>query len=530
MSTKPPAGSAAEAAGIRSDLTRLARDSGIMLVGAVVSAVGGFLLVVVVTRRLGPTRAGVFLEAVALFSIISVVAELGADDGLLRMLPRSLALGRARDVPRLLAVALGPILLIGPLFGLSLFVLAPQVANAFARGPREAAALVSPIRVLAPFVTLAALSVVLLAASRGFGSVMPYVLVDNVGKPLVRPLVAWVVLVAGLGPTAVSIAWAAPIAAGLAVAAIAVARRLRDTRAAAEGPVRPASQIGGEFWRFALPRGIAGALAIGLTWIDTLLVGGLRGVREAGIYAAATRYLVVGMVAIQAIQLAVAPMLSTLFSRHELQRARMVYRTATQWLVLGAWPLYLTMALFGPVLLRAFGAEFGAGQGVLTALSLAALAVTGAGPSQMVLLMAGKSGWTLANTAASLVLNVVLNLLLIPRMGIEGAALAWVVSLVFNNVVSVVELRTLVGVSPFGRGLAVVAGSALACFGAVGLAVRLAMGPTVLGLLVALAVGAAAHLAILWRARSLLNLRVVRDVIRARGRRPGPLVAADPQP
>ena len=60
---------------------RLARAGALNLAGMVAGGLLGFLVVVVVTRGLHTVRAGVFLEAVALFSILSGAVEFGADDG-----------------------------------------------------------------------------------------------------------------------------------------------------------------------------------------------------------------------------------------------------------------------------------------------------------------------------------------------------------------------------------------------------------------------------------------------------------------
>ena len=75
------------------------------------------------------------------------------------------------------------------------------------------------------------------------------------------------------------------------------------------------------------------------------------------------------------------------------------------------------MAVFAPVLVQVFGDGFGGGAIVLTILSLAMLASMACGPVDVVLLMGGRSWWSAGNTMVALTLNVVLNLILIPRTG-----------------------------------------------------------------------------------------------------------------
>ena len=90
--------------------------------------------------------------------------------------------------------------------------------------------------------------------------------------------------------------------------------------------------------------------------------------------------------------------------------------------------------------------------GVLAILSLAMLLASATGPVDWVLLMGGKSGWNLLNTALALAVNIALNLVLIPRIGITGAAIAWAASIIVNSVVPLLEAWLLLGMHPFNLG------------------------------------------------------------------------------
>jgi O-antigen/teichoic acid export membrane protein len=60
----------------------------------------------------------------------------------------------------------------------------------------------------------------------------------------------------------------------------------------------------------------------------------------------------------------------------------------------------------------------------------------------------------MVDNVAVLGLNIMLNLILIPRMGVVGAAIAWSVSLVAVNAAKVIQVRLVVGVRAEGLGLA----------------------------------------------------------------------------
>src|SRR6185312_5907713 len=97
-------------------------------------------------------------------------------------------------------------------------------------------------------------------------------------------------------------------------------------------------------------------------------------------------------------------------------------------LMLLTWPIYLLFAVFSTDLLRIFGHRYTVGANVIIILSLTMLVATWCGAVDVVLGMAGRSVWTMNNAIAALVADLVLNIILIPRMGIVGAAIAWAVA------------------------------------------------------------------------------------------------------
>jgi O-antigen/teichoic acid export membrane protein len=507
------------------DLRRLASGGMLNLVGSVVGAVLGFVLVVVFTRGLGPGGSGALFEAIALFLILAELATLGADTGLLRGVPRVLALERRAELAPTISAALWPVLGIGSAIALGVIVSAEHVGDLLIHGPEHAAG-VTYLRILAPFIPLAAATTVALSGTRGFGSMLPYVALDRIGVPLVRPMLAGMAIAAGLGPAAMALAWVLPVAVEFPLALAILGRLVRTTKRT--GPARPTRELAAEFWRFAAPRGAAGMFQILVLWLDVILVGAFLAASAAGVYAATSRLAMIGMFAAQAVQMAIAPQISALFSRNDRAGAQRLYTIGTGWLMAPSWPLYILLAVFAPVVLRLFGPEFVRGQTVLVILSLAMLFNLGTGNVNVILLMAGKSWWNLCNTLVSLVINVGLNLLLIPRYGITGAALAWATSILWQNLAPVFQLRRAYRIQPFGPGWAIVAGASLACYGGLGILLRAALGPTVPALVVTAVLGTVLYGAILWTVRRPLQLTTFLGSVRFRGGKE-PVAPSSPQ-
>ncbi len=500
----------------RSDLRGVARNGALGLVGAAVAALGGFILTTVVARGLGATGAGRFFQAVALFSMVSSVAACGADTGLVRALSQARARRRRRELGRTVLVALLPVLCCGVAAAAVMALLAGPLARSVLHVPGS----VNLVRALAAFVALGSVGTVLLQGTRGLGSVAPYVAVQNVAIPALRPLLIGALLAFGVGATGVTVAWGGLLVPATLAGGALLIRALRRVRPADDPLPRPWSAIASEFWRFAGLRGLAAIVDVTLLWFDVLLVGALRTPREAGIYAAASRFITTGTLVMQAMRLGTAPQISDLVTRREYDRTETIYKTSTQWIVASSWPLYLALAAGGPFVLQLFGPSFTAGADALAILALAMLVNLATGNVETVLLMSGCSRYILTNKLVAIALNITLNLLLVPHHGIVGAALAWAASIVLDNVAAALEVRWLLCFRGYGRGTVAAAVSAAVCFGGLGLVFRTFVGAGAGPVFGYLALAVPIYAGLLWHFRAELNLDELRHLLptRSRGR------------
>jgi O-antigen/teichoic acid export membrane protein len=260
------------------------------------------------------------------------------------------------------------------------------------------------------------------------------------------------------------------------------------------------------FWRFTAPRAVAALAQITVQRLDIVLVAVLRGPAEAAVYTAATRFLVAGQFANGAISMAAQPRFAELFAVGDRREVNSVYQATTAWLILLTWPLYLLAMIFGPEVLTVFGHSYRAGGTVMVILGGAMLLATACGQVDMVLIASGRSGWSLMNGLLAVGVNVGLDLILIPRYGIAGAAIGWAAAIALTNVVPLTQLAVVSRVHPFGRGtLAAVLLTAF-CLGAVPLAARAVAGPGGMAAAAGIVTGCALLAAGSWRFREIMHL------------------------
>jgi O-antigen/teichoic acid export membrane protein len=115
-------------------------------------------------------------------------------------------------------------------------------------------------------------------------------------------------------------------------------------------------------------------------------------------------------------------------------------QTATRWVFSFVFPTFLILLLFSEqALLILFGSQYGAASAALSVLAIGYLFDALAGRVGSFLQSEGYTQYILYNNIASLVLNLALNIVLIPVYGIIGAAIATASSYALTNMLMFLE-------------------------------------------------------------------------------------------
>lgn len=485
----------------------------VSLVGSSASAASALLVAVVVGRSVGAAGAGVFFQAVAIFTIVSAVLRLGTSSALIWALSQRRALGRTGGESRIVLIAVWPVLVVSVAVALGMYAAADQIAGVLSR--TGAPALSDVLRLLAWFVVPASLMGVLHTAVRVQRGVLSFSMLQDVAIPVSRLAGVSIAALAGAGAYTTIAFWIASLPFWLLLTMVwlvrPVVQDLRATRRAAldrdDEDVVP-DMTGGRFWRYSAPRALGVAIEFGLDWVDVLVVAALRTPAEAGVYAVASRCIQAGRVVDRAVRVAAAPTISWHLARREHVEASRLHLDITRVAVLISWPFYLTLAVMGPAVLAIFGPSFRRGAFVVGLLGLVMMVVVSAGMLQSILLMGGRSTWQVYNKGVALALSVVGNLLLVPRIGISGAAVTWAAVVAVDTAIAAWLVHSRMGVHLMPHRLLRAGLVPVGVFGTGGLLLRLALGTSILDLLVYLGVLLPVYAVVVWRWWRVLELDI----------------------
>ncbi len=544
---RPPGVLPAPARGRSGLLTAAAIAFGAAVVGAGLN----LLLALVVGRAFGPADTGVFFAVIGLFLVLANILKLGADTGLVRGLARLVALDRPRLIPTTLLVAMLPVGVIAIMVAALVVALIPAIGDAsvaggltggFAGGDPGGGvggdpgggvggalgldpggrSLLASLTWLVPILTLL---FVVTAATRGLGGIVPYALLQNVLLPASRLAGVAIAAVLGWSVGGAVLMWGAGLPALLLVAAVVLAGRVRRTLADADActkvdavvdlaadagadagaDVETEADLGAgapartsrrdaavEFWGFAAPRAGSAAIEITLEWADVVLVAVLAGPAEAGLYAIATRCVKVATIADHALRVTVSPRLSAAFAMQRTDLVQRLYQLGTELLVAVVWPFLVVLTVFGDQVMRLFGHGFSDGGRLPGILAVGMATMVAAGSLQSILLLSGLSMAQLGNKVVTLGVCLGMNVLLTPRWGATGAAVAWVLMVLTDTALAANQVRRRLGIRLFPAPVVRAAVASFGCVGAAAVAVRVLAGPSLAALVLAGLVGSAA--------------------------------------
>ncbi len=426
------------------DVANLAKGAGITLFGRISGRGTHILGQVALARLLGPETFGLYAIGWTILRIAALVAPLGLEHGVIRYGSQQWH----KDPSGLKGVlwqSLGVALLSGLLFGGGLYVAAPWLAQVVFQKPGLLWAIRGFGIALIPATTLR-----VAAAATRISQRMQYSALAEEFTPPAAHLLLLVIIVYFLG-------WGllGAVAAGVLSFALGLLLALYFIRGLFQEifATRAKFVFGtAELLSFSLPASLAGIFTVLITWITRLMVGYFLPASEVGIYQAASQAAMLFAIILSAFNAIFTPMIASLYHDGYLQRLNELFKVSTKWGLYVSLPLVLVLTVAPKEVLTAvFGWQYQNGAFPMTILVAGQLINVGTGAVGFLLIMTGYQNRWLLLSAGLLIISVALNILLIPRWGLLGAALGTAGSVGGLFTLGLLQVRRSLGFWPYDR-------------------------------------------------------------------------------
>lgn len=417
------------------DLSTLVSSAGLVLVGQLLYSFSKLGERIIITRALTPAAYGEISIGIAILSVGTIVALVGLSQGVPRYMSR---FEEDRDKRGAWATGLLIAVTLGVVLASLLAVNAGRISDLLFEGP-SAPRLIVLFAAALPLVIGMRLGI---SALRGLENTRYRTYTRDLLYPGLRLAVLAALLATGAGVLAAGYAYL--VAAAVTFVGVhLLLNRLLPLVGEARFHTR-------EMLTFSMPLVVSTLLSRLLTRTDTVMLGYFRPSAEVGLYSAAFPLAGALSMILASFGYIYFPMASRLDAAGEHGEIDSVYKLTTKWIFILTFPAFLTLVVFpGDVLSIVFGAEYAPAAMSLAILSLGFFTRATFGRSKETVSALGYTTYLLGTNAFAFVLNVGLNLVLIPRYGPNGAAVASAVSFLGLNLAVFSLLKFRFGISPF---------------------------------------------------------------------------------
>jgi len=440
-----PVAATEETQQFRSQMGHISRHSLVFFGGTVFTAIAGYLFKVYLARVLGAEILGLYALGMTVAGLFSIFGALGLPQAAVRFV----AAYRARKDHEGLRSFVGKSTVL--LLALNLFLggivvlVGPWLVKKFYHAPT----LVPYLGFFAAIMLLGALTNFWSQVLVGYRDVSSRAVINNFfGGTLTIVLTITFFALRGKGLGEYLSAQLITLVLVL-ILLLAVARRLTPVEARGLSPrFQPFPR---EVLHFSTAVFGIDFLKFLLAHSDKVLIGTYLNPREVGIYSVAAAIVVYVAVVLQSVNQIFAPTIADLHARQELQVLSRLFQTLTKWIIGLTLPLASVVIAFARPIMGIFGGSFESGWPILVLGTLGQLVSCGVGSVGMLLLMSGNQRRLLRVQIGMAVVMLTLNIFLIPKLGILGAAIGAAVTNAGTNLWNLVEVRRVLGLSPYNR-------------------------------------------------------------------------------
>jgi O-antigen/teichoic acid export membrane protein len=195
----------------------------------------------------------------------------------------------------------------------------------------------------------------------------------------------------------------------------------------------------------ASPMMFSGLLLYLLNWTDVIMLGLMTDEKQVGVYNIAYKIGSVGFLVIVSVSTIITPRMAELYGKGDVAELKKMIQNATRLIAILSIPLVFVLIFLNKFILSFFGIETSAGSNTLIIVSLGVLFSAMVGNVDQILNMTNNQKILRNITIFSFLVNVFLNYTLIPIYGINGAAVASLVSNIVINLLCVYYIKKKLG-------------------------------------------------------------------------------------
>lgn len=424
-------------AGEKSSTRRNIRGSSLLMGGRFISMGINYVVQVLIANYLSTTEYGGFAYALSLVSLGETVVTLGLDRAVTRFLPIYHEKEEYNKLFGTMIMVLGSIIILGVTAIVLIQLLQGVLTQSLSTDP-QAVALLTIMIVLSP---VQAIDNVFNGMFAVFSKPKAIFFQKYILGPALRFAVVIGLIVASSNAMFLAAGYVLSAIIGITIFAVVLWRVLREQRLIERFHLRSVQIPFREVLMFTVPLLASDLVYVVMNTMDAVLLESFHGLESVAALRAVQPTARFNQLILTSFALLFTPAAARLFARDDREGINNLYWQNAVWVAIISFPIFaITFSLAQPVTELVFPkyAESGV---IMALLSLGYYVNAATGQNGLALKVIGKLRYIVIIDIVAAVINLAVNLVLIPRFGAYGAAFGTTGTLILFNILKQIGLR-----------------------------------------------------------------------------------------
>ncbi len=429
-------------------LKLIAKSSLFVFIGIVLSKILTYIYRVVIARYFGPEVYGLFSLATMILTGLVAFATLGLYEGLLRFVSFYRGKKDNNKIRYVLRLSIFTLLFSSILFGTLLFLFSDIISLSLFHDQN----LIIFLKIFSFIVPIYVFLYVFLAIIQAFEKINVYTFLLDFLENFLKLILIIFFIFLGLKNNAVIFSYFLGAIIVLMISFIYCKKKIPEVFGKYDLKEKFKKEVRKKLFSYSWPLVFSTLSYVIFSYIDSLTIGYFKGVSDVGFYNAAVPLAALLIFAPTLFMRLFFPLVTKEFSRNNSFMINELSKQVEKWIFIVNLPVLLLMVIFpGTFLNLLFGAEYLVAENSLRILALGYFFYSISILFYTLLAIAGKSKLLLINVIVTSILNLILNIALVPKYGIIGAAFATLISYIILSSILLLEVKIHISIIPLRR-------------------------------------------------------------------------------
>jgi len=416
---------------VDSHLMELLKGSSFAIVVRILGVGTSYLFTFLIARFYGASAMGSFALVQTTLMITGIIARLGLDTASVRFVSENYSKGRNDILRKVYSTTLKIVMSTSIFISISLYFFAPFLAEDIMHKPET----MSLFRITSLAVLPFALLFIHSESFRGMKKIIHYSLFRNMTAPFIASIILLGYYISGFSTNIYPLYSYLISISLLSLLAIITWNNHLKKLVKVNNKIKINIR---DLLNVSLPMLLTSSMTYFLQWVGIIMLGIYLPSWEIGVYNVALKISLITGISLFAIESIAAPKFAELYSKKDMEGFTKLIHQSTRMIFLISLPIFIVILIFPSFFLSIFGQEYIYGKWVLIFLTLGQFVKSISGPVGYILQMTGKQRIFRNILFISTIINIILNINLIPMFGIIGTAISTMTCMILWNITSVI--------------------------------------------------------------------------------------------